>query len=279
MSQQSLAERPKSQLLRFTERAFELAKRAVPRYTSKYSKHTYTMRQHVVLLCLKIKKTTTYRALIDELIEMPRIRDAINLESIPTPSTLCKAFGRLEMAIWRVMLTLSLPTVPRKRIAGIDASGFERAHASTHYTKRTNLKIQQLKTTLLVDTASKAVLDIHITTTRTHDTKIAPQVVKRNAGTITVLLGDKGYDDQNLRSVARDNGIRPLIKHREFTPLHEAWNARLDGDLYHQRNANETVNAAIKQKFGAFVRSQVWWKQFRELVIKSIVHNIETTLS
>jgi hypothetical protein len=38
---------------------------------------------------------------------------------------------------------------------------------------------------------------------------------------------------------------------------------------------NETVNAAIKQKFGAFVRPRVWWKQFRELVIKCVVHNIE----
>lgn len=32
---------------------------------------------------------------------------------------------------------------------------------------------------------------------------------------------------------------------------HKARNARLDSDLYHQRNMNESVNAAIKQKFGA----------------------------
>lgn len=42
---------------------------------------------------------------------------------------------------------------------------------------------------------------------------------------------------------------------------------------------NETVNASIKRKFAAFVRSRVWWKQFRELVIKSIVHSIERTLA
>ena len=41
---------------------------------------------------------------------------------------------------------------------------------------------------------------------------------------------------------------------------------------------NETVNAAIKQKFGAFVWSHLWWKQFRELVIKCIVHNLERSL-
>lgn len=39
------------------------------------------------------------------------------------------------------------------------------------------------------------------------------------------------------------------------------------------------VNASIKQKFGAFVRSRRWWKQFRELVIKCVVHNIQRALT
>ncbi len=120
---------------------------------------------------------------------------------------------------------------------------------------------------------------IHAPTTRKHDTQIALQVVTRNAESNAVLTGDKGYDDQKLRRLARDHDIRPLIRHREFTPLHKAWNARLDSGLYYQRNMNKTVNAAIKQKFGAFVRSRLWWKQFRELVIKCVVHNLERSLA
>ena len=93
---------PKSQLLQFVERAMALARRAVAQFSTRYSRKRFTLRQHVVLLCLKVKKTTTYRNLVDELIEMPRIREALGLESIPAPSTLCKAFARLEMAVWRV---------------------------------------------------------------------------------------------------------------------------------------------------------------------------------
>lgn len=141
---------------------------------------------------------------------------------LPTPSTLCKAFDRLKMAVWRVLLNVTLADLPVSDVTDIDASGFERAHTSAHYTKRTNLTIQQLKTTLLVDTATNAVLDIHVTTTRKHDTQIAPQVVKRNRESIAVLTGDKGYDDQKLRQLAHNHDIRPLIKHREFTPLHKA---------------------------------------------------------
>ena len=74
---------PKSQLLRFVEQAFHLAQRAVSRYSSKFSKQRYTLHQHLILLCLNVRKDTTYRTLFDELIEMPRIRNTINLTELP----------------------------------------------------------------------------------------------------------------------------------------------------------------------------------------------------
>lgn len=160
----------------------------------------------------------------------------------------------------------------------IDASGFARSHASKHYTKRAKLTIQQLKVTLLVDTRANAIIDLHVTTTRKHDSQIAPSLIKRNTGEVAILLGDKGYDDQKIRALAREENLRPLIKHREFSSLHKAWNARLDADLYGQRSQNETVNSRLKRKYGAFVRSQHWWKQFRELTIACFTHNIDRSL-
>jgi IS5 family transposase len=143
-----------------------LARRAVTRYSSRFSKRRYTLHQHIVLLCLKVRQNTTYRTLFDELIEIPRIRNAIKLDELLSPSTLCKAFNRLDMAVWRVMLNLSITLVPTSGVVGIDASGFDRNHASKHYTKRTKLTIQQLKMTLLVDTRANAILDLHVLTTR-----------------------------------------------------------------------------------------------------------------
>ncbi len=133
---------PKSQKLRFTEKAIHLARRGVSLYISKFSKHRYTLPQHVVLLCLKVRKNTTYRGLLDELIEMPRIRRALGLAELPTPLTLCKAFNRLEMAVWRLLLTLSAKLLPTSGVVGIDASGLDRSQASKHYTKRAELTIQ-----------------------------------------------------------------------------------------------------------------------------------------
>ncbi|EMA26828.1 transposase IS4 family protein [Haloarcula argentinensis DSM 12282] len=134
--------------------------------------------------------------------------------------------------------------LPTNGVVGIDASGFDRSHASKHYTKRAKLTIQQLKVTLLVDVWSSAIIDAHVTTTRKHDSQIAPS----------------------------------LIKHRAFSSLHKAWNARLDADLYGQRSQNETVHSRLKQRYGAFVRSRHWWKQFRELTIVCFTHNINRSL-
>jgi len=99
------------------------------------------------------------------------------------------AFG---MAVWRVLLNLSVTLLPTNGVVGIDASGFDRSHASKHYTKRTKLTIQQLKVTLLVDTRVNAIIDLHVTTTRKHDSKIAPSLIRRNTDDVTILLGDRG---------------------------------------------------------------------------------------
>jgi len=269
---------PKSWLLQFVEQVFHLARRAVDRYSSKFSKRRYTLHQYIVLLCLKVRKNTTYRMLLDELIEMPRIWRAIDLEELPSPSTLCKVLNRLEMAVWRVLLNFSVTLFPTNGVVGIDASGFDRSHASKHYTKRTKLTIQQLKVTLLVVTRVNAILDLHVATTRKHDTRIAQSLIKRNTDEVTILLGDKGYGDQNIRKLAREEGVRPLIKHREFSSLHKTWNPRQDADLYGQRSQNETVNSRLKRKYGAFDHSRHWWKQFRELTIICITHNLDRSL-
>lgn len=100
------------------------------------------------------------------------------------------------MAVWRVLLNLSVIVLPTNGVVVIDASVFDRSHASKHHMNRTKLTIQQLKDTLLVDTRLNAIIDEHVTTTRKHDSQIAPSLIKRNAGEVAFLPGDKEHDDQ-----------------------------------------------------------------------------------
>jgi len=180
---------PKSRLLRFVEQAFHLAQR---------------LRRPLLLEVLKMTLHTppAHRSTLSQSSEehdVPdasrrthrdaRIRRAINLDELPSPSTLCKAFNRLDMAVWRVLLNLSVTLLPTNGVVGIDASGFDRSHASKHYTKRTKLTIQQLKVTLLVDTRANAIIDIHVTTTRKHDS----QSRRRSSSGIPVMCSDSPW--------------------------------------------------------------------------------------
>jgi hypothetical protein len=117
-----------------------------------------------------------------------------------------------------------------------------------------------------------------MTTTRKHDAQIAPGLLRRNKGFFRVLIADKGYDDGRLRGMLRRMKVRPLIRHREFKPHDKAANTRMDERLYHRRSLLETVNPVIKRKYGSWVRSRAWGKQFREIVAKHLIYNVERTL-
>ena len=70
-------------------------------------------------------------------------------------------------------------------------------------------------------------------------------------------------------------GIRPIIKHRVFSRLDKAHNARLDKKLCGQRSKNETVNSSVKRKYGEHVYSRKWWNQFKEIYMMAVLHNVE----
>ena len=269
-----------SKISRFTSKAVTLAKNAVggrgevaaPEGGGGFADYAL-----VSLHCLRIYLDESYRNALDLLSEMPHILAEIGLEEgdLPHHSTLVKAFDRFKMKLWRVLLRLSSELHDLSGHAAIDATFFDRENASKHYCRRTNYRVQTLKATALVDTESQAVLDVHCTTEKTHDTQLGWQVACRNAGDLHSLAADKGYDWMDLREKLREEGVRPLIKHRIFRPIDHAHNARVDGPRYRQRSMCETVFSSIKRTHGDAVRARTWYREFRELVVKCVVHNIK----
>jgi len=68
----------------------------------------------------------------------------------------------------------------------------------------------------------------HVTTTRKHDTQVAPSLSNRPAAAVRVLLGDGGDDGQQIRAPARENDIRGLAlvrtaHHLDRPPQPSVW--------------------------------------------------------
>ncbi len=157
------------------------------------------------------------------------------------------------------MLRLSAQLHNPSGHAAIDVTFFDRENASKHYCCRTNYRVQTLKATALVDTQTQAVLDVHCTPEKTHDTQPGWQVACRNAGDLQNLAADKGYDWMRLREKSRKEDVRPLIKHRNFQAIDHVHNARVNGPRYRQRSMCETVFSSIKRTQGVAVRVRTWY--------------------
>ncbi|EJN57298.1 IS5 family transposase [Halogranum rubrum] len=269
-----------TQLARFTDHCVDLSQKAVvgePQPPLQRGNDGYADWVIVAIHCLREYLDQPYRRLLDILHEMPRITAKLGLsvDELPDFTTVCTRKQDLEMRIWRVLLRSSASLHDFGEVQAIDATGFQRHKASRHYVIRVGYNFDDIKTTALVDCDSTAILDVHCSMKQPHDTQIGKQVLTRNLQRLNTVVADKGYDWDALRHELRDAGIRPVIKHREFYPLDMAHNARHDEEVYHRRSLVESIFFALKHRFGETLRARTWFGQFRELVLKSAVRNIE----
>ncbi|MDL0122139.1 IS5 family transposase [Halobacterium salinarum] len=273
-----------TKLARFTREVVALAQKAVvgnakpavQRGTGGYADWVI-----VSIHGLKTYLDLPYRRLLDVLHEMPRIARILGLErsQLPDFTTVCARMQTLKMPLWRTFLRLSAELHDTGEIQAIDATGMDRIAASQHYAKRTNYTFRAVKTTALIDCETGAILDIHCSMTQPHDSQVAWQLLTRNLDKLSILTADKGYDWELLRHKLRSEGVKPVIKYREFGWHGVANNVLLDDTIYHQRSNIEATFFALRRKYGEIVRARTWYGQFRELVLKCTVRNIELALS
>ena len=230
----------------------------------------------LALHALRIELGKSYRQTIDLLSEMPGILEELGLTRLPHFTALRNSFKSISIQLWRAFLAASAEK--RTGHAAVDATGFDRDQPSRHYAQRAHYRVRSLKVTTLVDVETLYVIDVHCTTTKKHDAKIGPQVARRNAGDLLSLAADKGYDAKAFRDELRDNGVRPLIKHRIYSSLDCAHNARMNSNSYNRRWMVETAFSAIKRTHGGAERARSWPLELREVILKCTVYNLRRTV-
>ena len=82
--------------LAVARQALEIARAALPAYSSKFSKMTYTQHQLVALLAGKQFLRVGYRGLVAYLRDWAELRAALGLGKVPHFTTAQKALQRLE---------------------------------------------------------------------------------------------------------------------------------------------------------------------------------------
>jgi hypothetical protein len=114
-----------------------------------------------------------YRKLMDVRHEMSRVTSLLGLtpETVPHFSTGSDRKQAIPMGRCRAMLNQSVELYELGDVQAIDAASVDRVQASQRYAKRTNYNFKAVKTTLLVDCTTSAILDIHYPMKQPHDTQ------------------------------------------------------------------------------------------------------------
>lgn len=269
-----------SKLARFTDHCVALSQKAVgndPKPPLRKGISGYADWVIIAIHGLREYLDLPYRRLLDVLGEMPDIvaKFGLSVDDLPDFTTVCTRKQDLKMGVWRRFLSFSTNLFDTGDIQAIDSTSLAYRSASWNYSKRVKDTFESVKTTLLVDCESRAILDVHCSMNLPHDTQIADQLLSRNVDKLETVVADKGFDWDALRQKLRKAGVRPVIKHREFYSLDAAHNTRIDDKTYHQRSIAESIFFAIRKRFGSTLKARTWFGQFREIVLKSATRNIE----
>lgn len=295
----------KTFLIRFAEKILKAChRREVRLYTSKFSKKTYTLHQHIVLLAVReYKGGIGFERFCEELPDYQPLLDFLGLQKIPHFTTLHKVSQRLS---GKILEDLFLGFARRAKFrAGIDSTGLS-CQYSTHYyeqrlehfRKNKNKKPGRPKkrrkkkhqyNNLLIDLDNQLVLAAVLLRGSQSDNKKFRPTMKKAKELFKQIISvdaDKGYDAEYnhefvVETINADNHIKlrnidvPIRRTRgENRKKAKRKNQKMIGrPRKNHRNKAETIMFVIKKVFGEHLTAKKATNQRQQTRFRIIAYN------
>jgi len=268
-----------------------LERARVPLYFSRYSKHTYTVWQHVTLLAIRQYEFKSYRRFDEWINEAGGLVKFLKLSKIPHFTALNKFALRISSKLleWILARFITL-TNARKLFIGIDASGFKPGHASQYFFERMRGGVKNVKgyvkLSIGVEVREQLICSLKIRRSPKHDTVDFKNVISKSAAIkqLSIVVADKGYDSEGNHEFVRELDALSIIPTKfpnvPIERMHGRYRKEMKRcfynlcNLYNQRNKNETVLSVIKRMFGEYITSRRVGAQNRELTFRCIAYNM-----
>lgn len=254
---------------------------------SSFSKKMYGNFVHVFLCVYKEKLNLSYRRFV-EVCKENNLQRMLCVKKIPHFTTIQKFVQRMNKTLFEKLVRACRKLLKLKNItAAIDGTGFSNTNPSQYYQNRINAeKVKNFtKTVFLTDINTKLILAIDTQSNHTHETIHFKPLVKQLGNCLKTILADKGYDSMSNRKYCWSKNIDVYIPFRKWEETRkQEWNnpskrklaeKRFDKTIYNKRALIESVNSAIKQTLGGFVRARTAQNQQKNVTIKALAYNIE----
>jgi hypothetical protein len=290
--------------------AYHIARRVLPNYASKFSRHDFTLPQLFACLVLREHQKKSFRG-TEALLGDVHWGKQIGMRRTPDHNTLFRAFHAI-MSVQRVdkMLDLFARFLRIGMAFGdvlvIDSTYFDTHHHSRHYeyrcrqhaskdkrvvdAKRAEAVKKTPKLALAVEARTHVILAVKTRVGMSGDAlDFAPLLRQacRRADNIQTVAADSGYDSHVNHVTAREElGVNALIKADAGRPTNkpaksayrEVMKHELAGSQkgrpYGHRAQVETVNSMIKRNLGDSLRARSDEARSLEQLLRAITHNV-----
>lgn len=272
-------------LIKFAKKILSaLNRREVKLYSNKFSKKTYTLHQHIVLLAFReYRNGMGFKRFCEELPDNSALIDFLGLDVIPHYTTLHKVSCKLQGSLLEDIF-LGFVTTSNIR-SGIDSTGLSLQASTYYYEKRLEhfRKSKKRKkgrpkkrrrkkhqyTNLFVDLDNQIILSAKFARGSKSDNKmLIPTVNKAKSlfSRIKSFDADKGYDaEYNHKFVNEVLGAKDFIKLKnESLPVHDTHGQyrkkakrksrkKVGRPRKNHRNKAESIMRVIKKIFGEHI--------------------------
>jgi len=253
---------------------------------SNFSKKMYGNFVHVFLCVYKEKLNLSYRRFVETCAEN-NMQRMLCIKRIPHFTTIQKFVQRMKKSLFEKLVRACRKLLNISEVtAAIDGTGFSNTNPSHYYQKRIDGKEVKnyTKTVFLSDIKTKLILGVQTQSDHTNETLHFKPMVKQLIGCLKTMLADKAYDSMSNRQLCIENKIDVHIPFKNYEQARNEINRKskrnmlakkFDKTLYNKRALAETVNSAIKQTLGGFVRARKASNQQKTVTIKALAYNIE----
>ncbi|MEM1210758.1 MAG: transposase [Planctomycetota bacterium] len=285
--------------------AHDLAARVLPDYTSRFSRHDFTLPQLFACLVVREQLRLSYRKAEAVLRDTDWCK-SIGMWWTPDHTTLCRAFGRIANdASIRPLFDGCVGFIENGRSLAIDSTQFDIRHRSRHYewrcrrhaaghgnaanTRRSATARGIPKLAVGIEASTHLIASALGKTGMGSDAPdFAPLLTEAcSRGRWRRVLADAGYDSKANHHLARDRlGVCSWIKtgvgRPSEKPAADLYRRKMQRQLrgsqagrpYAQRAQAETVMSMLKRNLGDCLRARTTHRREMEMLLKVITHNI-----
>lgn len=260
-------------LVQLAKTALKVTRAVLPERRSRFSKKQFTQPQLLALLIVMRFEDWAYREAEVRLGEHAELRAALELESVPDHTTVCRFLKRLQEADLDKALAEVVKRFPRykgrRSIVAIDATGLTFGALSTFFQHRRQHHSQKTKTPtfycwlkwlVVVDVSRHLLLAQSAHAGPSNDCGRLPQLINQahQRAPVGVVLADAEFDSernhQHIRQIIGAQSVIPPKRSRPEWKIHGI-RARMRQNfprrLYRQRVQVESIFSTIKRKLSA----------------------------